>query len=96
MTLSIVRLSISRAVWISLLLVTASAPRWGNPAEPGKAALAPDSGTWAGRRASGQDRRARHHRPASVFLGAADASKFLTLMRNLPRTDAITPSRRKT
>jgi uncharacterized membrane-anchored protein len=93
MTLSIVRLSISRAVWISLLLVTASAPSMGQQPE-GQGSVGaqirnlgwkagPSEGKIAG--------RATITIPAKyVFLGAADTSKFLTLMRNLPRTDSYT------
>jgi len=91
--LLIVRLSISRAVWISLLLVTASAPSMGQqPEGPGSVGAqirnlgwktGPSEGKIAG--------RATIVVPAKyVFLGAADTSKFLTLMRNLPRTDSYT------
>jgi uncharacterized membrane-anchored protein len=93
MTLSIVRLSISRAVWISLLLATASAPSMGQQPE-GQGSVGaqirnlgwkagPSEGKIAG--------RATITIPAKyVFLGAADTSKFLTLMRNLPRTESYT------
>ena len=93
MTRSIMVRSISRVVWISLLLVTASAPSMAQ--QPGGQdsigaqirnlgwKVGPSEGKIAG--------RATIAIPAKyVFLGAADTSKFLTLMRNLPRTDSYT------
>src|SRR5499427_2576730 len=93
MTLSIMIRSISRIVWISLLLVTTSAPSMAQ--DPGGQdtvgaqirklgwQAGPSDGKIAG--------RATIAIPAKyVFLGAADTSKFLTLMRNLPRTDSYT------
>src|SRR5262245_29438270 len=93
MTRSIMVRSISRVAWISLLLVTASAPSMAQ--EPGGKdsvgkqiqnlgwKVGPSEGKIAG--------RATIMIPAKyAFLGAADTSKFLTLMRNLPRTDSYT------
>jgi uncharacterized membrane-anchored protein len=93
MTLSNMTLSTSRVVWISLLLMTTSAPSMGQ--QPGGQdsvdahikKLGWQSGPSDGKIAG----RATIAIPAKyVFLGAADTSKFLTLMRNLPRTDSYT------
>jgi uncharacterized membrane-anchored protein len=86
-------LSTSRVVWISLLLVTTSAPSVGQ--EPGGQdsvgaqirnlgwKVGPSEGKIAG--------RATIVIPAKYrFLGAADTSKFLTLQRNLPTSDSYT------
>jgi uncharacterized membrane-anchored protein len=86
-------LSRSRVVWISLLLVTTSAPSMGQ--EPGGQdsvgaqirnlgwKVGPSEGKIAG--------RATIVIPAKYrFLDAADTSKFLTLQRNLPTTDSYT------
>jgi uncharacterized membrane-anchored protein len=85
--------SISRVVWIFLLLVTASAPSMGQ--EPGGQdsvgaqirnlgwKVGPSEGKIAGRATIGIPANYR-------FLGAADTSKFLTLQRNLPTTDSYT------
>jgi|SRR5712671_137032 len=93
MTPSMMMLSLSRVVWISLLLVAASAPSMAQePGGQGSVAtqirnlgwkVGPSDGKIAG--------RATIVIPAKyAFLGAADTSKFLTLMRNLPRTDSYT------
>ena len=86
-------LSMSRVVWISLLLVTTSAPSTAQ--QPGGQdsigaqirnlgwKTGPSEGKIAG--------RATIAIPANyAFLSAADTSKFLTLMRNLPRQDSYT------
>lgn len=86
-------LLISRVVWISLFLVTASAPSMAQ--EPGGqgsvAAQIRNLGWKAGPSEGKIAGRATIAIPAKyAFLGAADTSKFLTLMRNLPRTDSYT------
>jgi len=85
--------SISRVVWISLLLVTVSVPSMGQ--EPGGQdsvgaqirnlgwKVGPSEGKIAGRATIVIP-------PNYRFLGAADTSKFLTLQRNLPTTDSYT------
>lgn len=93
MTLSIMRLSISRVVWISLLLVTASAPSMGQqPEGQGSVGAQIRNLGWKAGPSEGKiAARATIAIPANyVFLGAADTSKFLTLMRNLPTTDSYT------
>jgi len=84
---------ISKSVCALVLLAAASAPSIGQQSqEPGSIAtqiqnlgwkIGPSDGKIAG--------RATIAIPAKYgFLGAADTSKFLTLMRNLPRTDSYT------
>src|SRR5215510_3360147 len=85
--------SMSRVVWISLLLVTASAPSMAQ--QPGSqdsvGAQIRNLGWKAGPSEGKIAGRATIAIPANyLFLGAADTSKFLTLMRNLPRTDSYT------
>jgi len=86
-------LSTSRVVWISLLLVTTSAPSMGQESGGQDSIEAqirnlgwkvgPSEGKIAG--------RATIVIPAHYrFLGAADTSKFLTLQRNLPTSDSYT------
>jgi uncharacterized membrane-anchored protein len=84
---------ISRSVCTLVLLVAASVPSVAQQSqEPGSIAtqirnlgwkVGPSEGKIAG--------RATIAIPANYrFLGAADTSKFLTLMRNLPRTESYT------
>src|SRR5262245_38549431 len=84
---------ISKSVCALVLLAAASAPSIGQQSqEPGSIAtqiqnlgwkIGPSDGKIAG--------RATIAIPAKYgFLGAADTSKFLTLMRNLPRSDSYT------
>jgi len=90
---SILALLISRVVWISLLLVTASVPSMGQePEEQGSVGTQIRNLGWKAGPSDGKIAgRATITIPANyVFLGAADTSKFLTLMRNLPRTDSYT------
>jgi uncharacterized membrane-anchored protein len=93
MTPSIMILSKSRVVWILLLLLAVTAPSMGQePEGQGSVGtqiqnlgwkIGPSEGKIAG--------RATIAIPANfAFLSAADTSKFLTLMRNLPRTDSYT------
>jgi len=93
MTRSIMMRSISRVVWISLLLVTASMPSMAQApgGQDSVGAQIRKLGWQAGPSEGKIAGRATIAIPAKyAFLGAADTSKFLTLMRNLPRTDSYT------
>jgi|tagenome__1003787_1003787.scaffolds.fasta_scaffold20855670_2 uncharacterized membrane-anchored protein len=90
---SIVNRSILRAVWISLLLLTASAASMAQePGGQGNVGTQIKNLGWQAGPSDGKIAgRATIAIPAKyVFLGATDTSKFLTLMRNLPRTDSYT------